>query len=172
MDNVTAPVSELLCVRVIEWAPAVKLDVPGTVRTPDCVIAPPAVIETFPLFVSVNAGNAIAAPLNTSVILRKLDKLARFVGNAALALVLRNPISRKLPSVPAKVIAVDPKSLAYVFNNTSEPDAVTVIDVAAVPPVAVMAPFCVIAPPADKVMLRPMVDAANSIAPEVVRLTS
>src|SRR5581483_11599180 len=32
--KVTAPVNTLLCVKVIAFAPAVKLDVPGTVNTP------------------------------------------------------------------------------------------------------------------------------------------
>src|SRR5579872_392085 len=104
--------------------------------------------------------------------LRKFVNEAKLVGNTAPALVLRKPISRKLLSVPPNVIAVDPKLLACVFNNTSEPAAVTLMDVANVPPVAVMAPVSVILPPAIKVKLRPMVEAANCIAPLVVSDTS
>lgn len=94
------------------------------------------------------------------------------MGNTAPALVLRKLISRKLPSVPAKVMAVVPKLFDWVPNKTSEVAAETVIDVAAVPPVAVIAPVSEILPPATRVKLRPMVDVANCIAPLVVRLTS
>lgn len=41
-----------------------KLEVPGTVNTPLCVIAPPAVIAALPLLVKVIAGRAIAALSN------------------------------------------------------------------------------------------------------------
>src|SRR5581483_12109744 len=43
----TAPVNTLLCVKVIALAPAVKLEVPGTVKTPVCVIAPVDVTVKF-----------------------------------------------------------------------------------------------------------------------------
>jgi len=36
----TAPVKTFACDNVIALAPALKLDVPGTVNTPVCVIAP------------------------------------------------------------------------------------------------------------------------------------
>lgn len=42
--NDTAPVKEFkLCVKVIGLAPALKLDIPGTVKVPVCVIAPEAI---------------------------------------------------------------------------------------------------------------------------------
>ena len=39
-DNDTAPVKLFACVKVIAFAPAEKLDVPGTINAPVCVIAP------------------------------------------------------------------------------------------------------------------------------------
>jgi len=138
------------------------------------VIAPPAIALKLPPLVNVNAlpGNVIAALSNWMVKLRKLVSDVKLVGNTALALVLRNPMSRKLASVPANVMAVDPKLLACVLSNTSELAAVTLMDVAAVPPVAVIAPLSVILPPATNVKLRPMVDVPNAKAIELVRLTS
>ena len=35
LERVTTPVKALFCVKVIPLAPAVKLEVPGTVKTPD-----------------------------------------------------------------------------------------------------------------------------------------
>ena len=43
----TAAVKRLFCPRVMANPPVVKLEVPGTVKTPDCVIAPPALIIKF-----------------------------------------------------------------------------------------------------------------------------
>src|SRR5579864_5482467 len=43
----TAPVKALLWVRVMPKPPVVKLEVPGTVKIPDCVMAPPALIVRF-----------------------------------------------------------------------------------------------------------------------------
>src|SRR5579871_1949200 len=63
-ESVTAPVNALFCVKVIALAPALKLDVPGTVNTPVSVIAPPAIALKLPLFVNVKAGNAIAVLSN------------------------------------------------------------------------------------------------------------
>ena len=46
--KLTAPVKSLApCVRVIAFAPAVKLEVPATVSTPDCVTAPAACTTKF-----------------------------------------------------------------------------------------------------------------------------
>lgn len=45
--NVTAPVNTLLNVKVIAFATALKLDVPGTVKIPVCEIAPVAVAVKF-----------------------------------------------------------------------------------------------------------------------------
>lgn len=53
--NDTAPVNALFCVKVIGFDPAVKLDIPGTVNTPVCVIAPAAVADK--LFPNVDAAN-------------------------------------------------------------------------------------------------------------------
>ncbi len=69
-------------------------------------------------------------------------------------------------------MAVVPKLLACVFSKTSDVTAVTVIDVAAVPPVAVIAPVSEILPPADNVKLRPMVEVPICIAPLVSKVTS
>ena len=115
LESVMAPVKLLLLpfvVKLMALAPAVKLAVPGTVKAPVWLITPPAVATKFPLFVKVKAGKVIAALLKVTVKLCKLVREAKFVGNAALALILRNPMSRKLPNVPAKVMAVDPKLLA------------------------------------------------------------
>ena len=66
-DNVICTGEAIACtivVKSIALAPAVKLDVPGTVNAPVCVIAPPAVAIKLPLLVKVIAGNAIAALSN------------------------------------------------------------------------------------------------------------
>ena len=46
-----------------QYAPVVKEDVPATVKIPDCVMAPPAVMFKLPLALRVNAGSAMAALL-------------------------------------------------------------------------------------------------------------
>ncbi len=46
-DNVIAPVNRFSKVSVIALLPALKLDVPGTIKLPICVIAPVAVIVKF-----------------------------------------------------------------------------------------------------------------------------
>ena len=56
--KLTAPVSTLFCVKVIGLAPAVKLDVPGTVKDPVCVIAPVAVTVKF--WPTLEAANTVA----------------------------------------------------------------------------------------------------------------
>src|SRR5471030_565607 len=105
--------------------------------------------------------------------LRKLVSDVKLVGNTAPALILRKLMSRKLASVPAKVIAVLPKLLAWLPSKTSALAAVTVMEVAAVPPVAVITPASVIpVPPATNVKLRPMVDVPKDKAMESVKLTS
>lgn len=49
LASVTAPVNRLFCVSVIAFAPALKLDKPGTVKSPVCEIAPVAVtVKLFP----------------------------------------------------------------------------------------------------------------------------
>src|SRR5436309_3451861 len=88
LDNVIAPVKLLAAVvKVIALLPAVKLDVPGTVIVPVCVIAPPANATKLPALVNVTAGNAIAALLKVMVKLRKLVKPVK-PGNTAPALTL------------------------------------------------------------------------------------
>lgn len=86
--NVTAPKKLLFCVKVIGFAPALKLEVACTDNAPVWVIAPPAVATNAPPVVKVIAGNAIAALLKVSVKLRKLVKPVK-LGIAAAALVLR-----------------------------------------------------------------------------------
>ena len=135
---------------------------------------PPAVALKLPPLVRVSAepGNVIAALLNTMVKLRKLVNEVKLVGNTAAELILRNAMSRKLPKVPANVIAVEPKLFACVFNNISELALLAVIDVAAVPPVAVIAPVCEILPPETNVKLRPIVEVPNTKPMEFVIDTS
>jgi len=58
----TAPVKTLLLVKVIACAPALKLDAPGTVNTPVCVIAP--LVDVIVRFCpTVEAANAVAKVL-------------------------------------------------------------------------------------------------------------
>ena len=60
--KVTAPVSKLFCVKVIALAPALKLEVPGTVKAPVCVIAP-VVDVTVKFCPTVDAANEVAPVL-------------------------------------------------------------------------------------------------------------
>src|SRR5436190_3304951 len=121
----TAPPKSLLVfVNVTAFAPALIIVVPGMIIAPDCVIAPlevrfklpppvnvkaaklivePDVKVALPPLANVKVGNEMAAPLNVNVKLRKLDKLDRLVGTAALAFIFLIATSRKLSSVPAKV---------------------------------------------------------------------
>ena len=84
LDRETVPVNALLSVKVMAFDPAVKLEVPGTVKTPVWVIAPPAVATKLPPAFSVRVGRAIPVLVKFNVKLRKLLKLARLVGSAAL----------------------------------------------------------------------------------------
>lgn len=119
---------------------------PGTVSAPVCVIAPPAVADRLPPAANVNAGKLIAAALNSNVKLRKLLSDVKFVGKAALLLILRNPTSRMLVSVPPKVTA--PVMLfACVCREMSLFIAVDAIVNAPAEVACVIAPDCVIAPP-------------------------
>lgn len=59
MLKVTAPVSKLLSVKVMGLEPALKLEVPGTVKIPVCVMAP-ADIEIASPLAKVTAGKAMA----------------------------------------------------------------------------------------------------------------
>ena len=141
--KVTAPVNAFACVNVIALLPALKREVPATVNAPVCVMAPPAMADRLPLLCKVNAENAMPAPSNCSVKLRRLVKLARFVGKVAAALILRNATSRMLPNVPLKVTA--PMMLfACVFNATS---VFAAVDAMVNTPVLVIAPVSVNAPP-------------------------
>jgi len=83
--KVTAPVSALLCVKVMALPPAVKLEVPGTIKAPVCVMAPPAVTAIEPPLFKVKAGKAMAALLKFKVKLLKALSEAKLVGRAALA---------------------------------------------------------------------------------------
>jgi len=84
LERVTAPVKALFCVKVMGLAPAVKLEVPGMVKAPVWVIAPPAVTDILPPEASVRAGKAIPVLLKFNVRLFKLEREARLVGRAAL----------------------------------------------------------------------------------------
>ena len=103
----TAPIKALLCVSVMPKPPVVKLEVPGTVKTPDCVMVPPAVTAIEPPLFKVSAGSAMAALLKFSVKLRKAVKEVRFVGKAAEALLFVRLKSCTFPKVApaAKVMA-------------------------------------------------------------------
>ena len=81
--SVTAPVKLLFWVKVMAFAPTVKLDVPGTVSAPLCVTAPAAVTTRLPPLVRVSAGKVMPVLLKFKVRLRKLLKLARLLGSAA-----------------------------------------------------------------------------------------
>ncbi len=106
----TAPVNTLALPKVIALAPAVKLAVPGTVKTPDCVIAPPAVAIKLPPLVKVVAAKAMPALSNCSVRLRKEDRPEK-LDMVAPAFVLRKPTSRILACVPPNTTALVPKLL-------------------------------------------------------------
>src|SRR5579871_4480373 len=69
-ESVTAPVNALFCVKVIALAPALKLDVPGTVNTPVSVIAPFDV--TVKLLPTVEAANTVAILLVKETLLAPL----------------------------------------------------------------------------------------------------
>ena len=84
--KVTAPVSALLCVKVMALPPAVKLEAPGIVKAPLCVMAPPAVTEIAPPLFKVKAGSAMAAALKSKVKLRSEVREAKLVGRLAEAL--------------------------------------------------------------------------------------
>jgi len=57
----TAPVKTFDCVKVMGLALALKLDVPGTVNMPVCVMAPLVVTPKFPLVVNVVVGSETPA---------------------------------------------------------------------------------------------------------------
>lgn len=166
--KLTSPVNELLCVKVIGFAPAVKVEVPGTVNTPVCVIAPPAVATKFPPLVKVVAAKDIAALLNVNVKFRRLVIPVK-LGIAAPAFELFREISRIFVKVPANTGAEVPKLFVWV-SNISEATAVTLNVLA--PPVAVNAPVCVIDPPAVTLRVLPIVDVPNTKADPLVILTA
>ena len=59
--KLTVPVNALAAfVRAIEFAPAFKVDVPGIINAPVCVIAPPAVMFRLPPLVNVTLGKLMA----------------------------------------------------------------------------------------------------------------
>ena len=122
---------------------------------------PPAVADKLPPEVKVIAGNAIAALLNTIVKLRKLVKPVK-LGNRAPLFTLRKETSRILDCVPPNTGAEVPKSLAKEPNKISEAAEVTATVV--VPPVAVIAPVCVMLPPEVIERFCPIVDAAIAVA--------
>ena len=146
-DSVIAPVKLLLpplVLKSIPCAPALKLEVPGTVIVPVCDIAPPAVAIKLPPLVKVTAGNAIAALSKYKVKLRKLVKPLK-LGTLAPLLTFRMDTSRILLFVPPKTNADVPKSFNCEPNKISELAAVTATVV--VPPVTVITPLSLILPP-------------------------
>ena len=145
--NVTAPVKALFCPSVIALAPALKLDVPATVNTPDSEIAPPATATR--LRPTVMAGKAMPALSNCNVKSRRLLKEARLVGINAPALVLRKLTSRMLPSVPLNVMA--PLMLLALASNTSELAAVEERVITPAEAACVMVPVSVMLPPETSV---------------------
>ncbi len=68
--KVMAPVKALALFKVIAFAPALKLDVPGTVRTPVCVIAP--LEATVKLLPTVEAASTVAILLVKETLLLPL----------------------------------------------------------------------------------------------------
>ena len=72
--KVTAPVKALLCVKVITLLPALKLEVPGTVKAPVSVIAP--LDEIVKLLPTHDAANTVAILLvNETLLALLLDKV-------------------------------------------------------------------------------------------------
>ena len=167
-DSVIAPVKLLAWVKVMGLPPAVKLEVPGTVNAPVCVIAPPAIADKLPPLVNVIAGKAIAAVSNCNVKLRKLLKPVK-LGNTAPAFVLRRDTSRIFDSVPPNTNAEVPKLLACVPSKMSDVAAVTATVV--VPPAAVIGPVSLIVPPAVSDKFWPIVDVPMINPPLLVTLT-
>ena len=137
---------------MIALAPVENEAVPGTVATPVCVIAPPAVTARLPPPVSVIAGRLIAALSKASVRFLRLASPAK-LGRTAPAFVLRRLTSRMLETVPPNTGALTPRLFACVPSRMSEPAALTARVV--VPPVAVIAPVSVMAPPAVRFRLAP-----------------
>jgi hypothetical protein len=90
-ESDTAPVNTFALFNVIALAPAVKLDVPGTVRIPVWVIAPPEVINKF--WPTVEAANTVAM---------------LFVNDTALAPLLDNVTAPVTAFALFKVIALAP----------------------------------------------------------------
>jgi hypothetical protein len=83
LDNETAPVNTFALFKVIALPPAVKLDVPGTVRIPVWVIAPFEVIDKF--WPTVDAAKTVAILfVNETAFAPLLDKVIAPVNAFAL----------------------------------------------------------------------------------------
>ncbi len=106
----TAPAKSFALSSAMLLAPAAKVVVPGTVRFPLSVMAPPAVTVKLPPAVSVKVGSVIGALSYVRVRFRRLVSPPK-AGTVAAAFTLRKPTSRMLLWLPTKVIA-PPKSLA------------------------------------------------------------
>ena len=167
----TAPAMLLLRVKLMALFPALKLAVPGTVMTPVCVIAPPAVADREPPFTKVKAVKAMPVLSKATVKLREFVKLAKLVGKVAATSILRKPTSRILPKLPPKVTA-PLKSLGWVFRRISELAAVEARVTVPALAACVMAPVSVIEPPeiSERVPL-PTEEAPSIKAVPLVRLT-
>ena len=107
----------------------------------------------FPL--AVRAGRTIGAVSNVSVRLRRLVRPAT-AGTVAPAFALRRPRSRMLVWVPPKAVA-PPKLFAWVSRRMSDPATVVA---RVVVPGTVIAPVCVMDPPAVTFRLPPAVSAS------------
>ena len=173
LESVTAPVKLLplpLVAKSIALAPALKLDVPATPIAPVCVIAPPALATRLPL--RLTAPKLMPALSKSNVRLRKLVNPVK-LGVAAAAFTFLIATSRMSDNPAGAVLlntmALDPKSLACVFNKISEFAALTPKVV--VPAFAVITPVCVILPPAVKVKSAPTLTVPNCKAELSTRLT-
>ena len=144
----TAPVKSLVPVfSVIANAPVVKFAVPGTVNAPAWEMMPPAVTDKLPPACKVVAGNETAALSNCSVRLRRFVNDPILVGTVDDALISRNPTSRMLASVPPNAI-VPLRLFACVLSSMSLLATDEAMVTAPADAACVIAPFCVMPPPA------------------------
>mgnify|MGYP001604378609 CR=1 FL=1 len=105
LDKEIAPVNTLALFKVIALLPALKLEVPGTVNTPDWVIAPPE--EIVKLLPTVEAANTVAILLVNEALLAPLfDKVIAPVNTLALFKVIVLAPAEKL-DVPGTVNTPD-----------------------------------------------------------------
>jgi hypothetical protein len=133
LDKVTLPVNALpLFVRVIALAPAVKLELPDTVNTPDWVNAPVLLMVKLPtasLIARLNAPVLISAisPLPVLIAVKLLKVLAPFKVWPPTELVVNAPLIAPAPlSVIAPVEVKDTALPVIVFVRLNAPVFVVV----------------------------------------------